>query len=170
MTLDKVKYTNDGRVYVEYHKKSGKQKGYKFKVFGTIEKCPNCGVMFFARDTMRKKGHFCSVKCANAGEFSNKWKGGIRKDGHGYLLKFSPNHPNKNSSNRVFLHRLIMEKQLGRFLEHTELVHHIDGNILNNNIKNLGFTNRANHSRWHAKMEDRQRDALGKFVPVGSKL
>lgn len=60
---------------------------------------------------------------------------------NGYLL-FS-------DSNRYF-HRWVMEKHLGRRLTKEEVVHHIDGNKLNNKIKNLKlFKNQAEHHAHH---------------------
>lgn len=57
------------------------------------------------------------------------------------------------SSNRVAEHRLVMEKKLGRKLKPTEIVHHKDGNKLNNDIDNLVLTTRSSHINEH-------RDAL----------
>jgi len=47
------------------------------------------------------------------------------------------------------LHRIIMEKYLGRALDIDEIVHHIDGNGLNNDINNLQVMTRSEHSRHH---------------------
>lgn len=37
----------------------------------------------------------------------------------------------------VFEHQLVMEEALGRFLEPHEMIHHIDGDKLNNKLSNL---------------------------------
>jgi hypothetical protein len=47
------------------------------------------------------------------------------------------------------IHRLVMEKYLKRKLTSQELVHHIDGNPNNNDIKNLEITTRAKHAKTH---------------------
>ena len=52
-------------------------------------------------------------------------------------------------NNRKPEHRLVMEKYLGRELSPNEIVHHIDGNKLNNDISNLVLTNRASHLKIH---------------------
>lgn len=48
------------------------------------------------------------------------------------------------------VHRWVMEKSLGRKLFYEEVVHHIDGNKLNNRIKNLKlFSCQEEHDRYH---------------------
>ena len=46
-------------------------------------------------------------------------------------------------------HRLVMEEKLGRKLQSNELVHHKDGNIFNNDPKNLELMSRNEHGRLH---------------------
>lgn len=48
-------------------------------------------------------------------------------------------------------HRLVMEQYLGRKLKRTEVVHHKDGNKLNNAIENLELMSLSDHSRMHMK-------------------
>lgn len=50
---------------------------------------------------------------------------------------------------QVRLHRYIMECYLGRKLTKDEIVHHKDGNKLNNNISNLELLSRAEHIKKH---------------------
>lgn len=87
------------------------------------------------------------------------WRGGrkIRKDG--YVLVMAPEgHPypinsGKNKTGYILEHRLIMEQHLGRYLEPTEVVHHIDGNPTNNNVDNLQlFSSQNEHiKKAHGK-------------------
>lgn len=65
------------------------------------------------------------------------WRGGITFDKNGYVLIHKPNHPFKNVRGYVQLHRLIMEKHLGRYLIPTEIVHHINGIKTENVFSNL---------------------------------
>lgn len=50
---------------------------------------------------------------------------------------------------QVRLHRYIMECYLGRKLTKDEIVHHKDGDKLNNNISNLELLSRAEHIKKH---------------------
>ncbi len=54
-----------------------------------------------------------------------------------YIFLYAPERPNCNIRGFVQLHRLIMEDVLGRYLDKDEVVHHIDGNRLNNFEENL---------------------------------
>ena len=50
---------------------------------------------------------------------------------------------------RIYLHRFIVECYLGRKLKDNEIVHHIDGNILNNDIENLEVITQSIHFSKH---------------------
>jgi hypothetical protein len=69
----------------------------------------------------------------------------------GYIKVIKPKeHPNKGRY--IFLHRLVMEKKIGRYLTPIERVHHIDGNKQNNNPDNLQlFKNQSEHGKGIAK-------------------
>ena len=51
-------------------------------------------------------------------------------------------------------HRLIMERHIGRILKRNELVHHINGDGRDNNIKNLKIMTRKQHSLYHRQRGD----------------
>ena len=77
--------------------------------------------------------------------FISNIKGGIF-----YLVKFKNGYNKKGNAK---LHRLIMEEHLGRKLKSSEVVHHIDGNKLNNDISNLKVMTRGEHSKLHRKQD-----------------
>jgi hypothetical protein len=56
---------------------------------------------------------------------------------NGYLQVYVGKHPMANKRGYVPLHRLIMQGLLGRLLEMNEIVHHKNGNTLDNRICNL---------------------------------
>jgi transposase-like protein len=72
------------------------------------------------------------------GENHGSWKGGISKNGDGYILIRDQSFPEMlNRSGYVLQHRLEMAKYLNRPLTKNESVHHIDGDKENNDISNL---------------------------------
>jgi len=81
------------------------------------------------------------------GEAHCNWNGGFWINSDGYIKVAKPkDHPCK--SRYVFLHRLIIEKKIGRYLEQTEVIHHKDGNKQNNAEENLElFLNQSKHAK-----------------------
>src|SRR3990167_2912844 len=76
---------------------------------------------------------------------------GVKFSSHGRKLIYCPNHPHCHKNKYVYEHRLIMEKYLGRYLKRDEDVHHVDGNIKNNKIKNLKVLSHKKHTSLHNK-------------------
>ena len=73
---------------------------------------------------------------------------------NGYILVYCPTHPKAIRSGSwegyMYEHRLVAEETLGRTLTDKEVVHHIDGNRINNSPENLIVMSNAEHSRLHA--------------------
>lgn len=67
-----------------------------------------------------------------------------------YECELAKGHPKANHDGYVYVHILVAEKKLGRYLTSKEVVHHIDENKLNNNPDNLlVFTSKAEHTAYH---------------------
>jgi hypothetical protein len=90
------------------------------------------------------------------GTKANHWKGG-KSIRDGYLYIYCPTHPHATKDKYVCEHRLVMEKHVGRILLPSEVVHHINGNKLDNRIENLmlypsiGVHTRENHIKRNKK-------------------
>jgi hypothetical protein len=85
------------------------------------------------------------------GKGNCRWNGGKSIDKGGYITIWTNIHPNRAQNNRVREHRLVVEKRIGRLLEKTEFVHHIDKNKQNNRITNLMvFASHSAHTRYES--------------------
>ena len=70
--------------------------------------------------------------------------------GVGYMYCYNPSHPLANKAGKVYEHRYVMSKHLGRWLTTEEVVHHKDGDKTNNKLENLELTNHQEHAILHA--------------------
>ena len=83
--------------------------------------------------------------------FRGAWKGG-RIQVNGYVMLHKPEHPFCANNDYVYEHRIVMEKNIGRYLTDKEVIHHINDNTLDNRIENLMlFNTNGNHLKFHAK-------------------
>jgi len=62
---------------------------------------------------------------------------------------YIPEHPKCNNRGYVLRYRFIMEQSIGRFLDSNELVHHKNGNKLDDRIINLDIMTRSDHAKHH---------------------
>lgn len=76
--------------------------------------------------------------------------GSTWKTREGYIREFAPCHPNSTSDGSAFQHRIVMAVHLGRKIERDEVVHHKNGNRMDNRIENLELMKLVNHVRHHA--------------------
>ena len=87
-------------------------------------------------------------------KFGVRKQNGRKTTQEGYVKIFSPDHPNRDANKYVYEHRLVMEKKLERHLTKKEVVHHIDGDKLNNKIQNLElFESAQKHKAFHKKID-----------------
>jgi hypothetical protein len=122
----------------------------KYRSFGTIIQCVECGDDAFARAD-RTVVH-CGKSCSMVGSGSPHWKGG-RKNHRGRILLKDRNNPMADSNGYVYEHRVLAAKAMGRPLGSDEHVHHIDMDTTNNNNFNLLVCDSSYHRWLHVQYE-----------------
>lgn len=111
--------------------------------------CDYCGKMFFRQvcyDKRKNKHIFCCKECEaefrKLNNTTSEWRGGHigKTTGYKYI---------RVNGKDIGEHILVMITHLGRPLEKNEVVHHIDGNKLNNSLENLQLMTRKEHAKLH---------------------
>lgn len=110
--------------------------------------CKACGVSFKAWRKTQALCKECYSIAKNTGFQKNPYE---NANGGGYCWK----------------HRKIAEETLGRKLKSHEVVHHIDGNTLNNDLANLLILTRRKHGKLHSYLRE-QRVIIEKSINENS--
>jgi len=77
--------------------------------------------------------------------------GHTKSHNRGYVVVYVPKHPHAHKDGYVMLHTVIMERNIGRYLEDDEVVHHINHNRKDNRINNLQLMKKKEHMSMHMK-------------------
>jgi hypothetical protein len=122
--------------------------------------------------SLARKKYLKSNNIKMNGNKNPNWKGGIMYDKKRKLI-YSPNHPRPDFLKKYcYEYRLIVEKKLGRYLKPNEIVHHKNGDITDNRLKNLQLMTQKEHINLHRKQGDmnlkykqkHNRDKKGRFI------
>lgn len=113
--------------------------------------CVFCGKMFFAKHKTKK---YCGLECRKGFDKANRKKVyddcSVTTDNR-YLRLCSGKYKNER------LHRHIAKKYFGDEAVKGMVVHHIDGNRLNNEIENLQLMTNKEHVSLHSKQQAEKR-------------
>ena len=108
--------------------------------------CVVCGTMF--RPRWYGKARFCGMLCAH------RWTAKNRKTTKGYVITakgykalYLPSHPRAMKTGYLLEHRLVAEGIVGRPLKTTEVVHHLNGDRMDNRPENLEILDRRVHDQ-----------------------
>jgi len=125
-------------------------------------KCPNCKKIRlldkYNTEQRIREGRFTGLCCKCNGlnytlEKGRLWRGGRNLGSSGHirvkLLRNSKYIEMACKDGYILEHRLIMAIRIGRLLTPDEVVHHIDGDMCNNDFSNLQLMSRKEHSKLH---------------------
>lgn len=116
-----------------------------------VRYCARCTKPFH-RHNGNTKAKYCSIVCACRDRNTPRHQSRAGKQGSLYNIKLRGVNVQAKTYIKFFgkhKHRAVMGNSVGRELLPSEIVHHIDGNRHNNNIKNLRLLTRREHAMVH---------------------
>lgn len=102
------------------------------------------------------------------GSTNPNFNGGKYIDDKGYIRTLRPEHPFANRG-YVYEHRLVAERELGRYLQPWETVHHINEVKLDNRWSNFYLTTVPEHSSIHREGKAKSKAHRAKMRKVAKK-
>jgi uncharacterized protein (DUF1330 family) len=99
------------------------------------------------------------------GEKNGRWVGGETLR-NGYVMVYCPDHPKAHGS-YVRKHRLVIEQQIGRYLDRSEVIHHLRSKTDNEPKDLMAFASQSAHLRFQ---KNESNVALSEIVFDGRKL
>lgn len=100
------------------------------------------------RRVKSNKGWFKKGHQMQKGVKNSRWNGGRTKNFKGYIFIKQPHHPFCNSQGYIFEHRLVVEAQIGRYLEPKNETHHLGAKDDNRPQMLMAFVNTGAHKRF----------------------
>lgn len=84
----------------------------------------------------------------------------------GYVLIKEPNHPLSDKRGYIYKHRLVASNIYGVEVVRNAVIHHIDGNRLNNSPKNLYLFSSHSEHMFNHRSENSTRRAFNETNPI----
>lgn len=110
---------------------------YDRECLSTRRYCPECGARIEARATRCRP---CSLRARTQPRMHQ-----------GYLTIRDPGHPLANVKGYVFVHRKVLHAA-GVEIPTGHVVHHKNGDRLDNRIENLAVLSKSEHAKLHARL------------------
>jgi len=99
-------------------------------------------------ESAKRRGYNGHHTEGKRGAENHNWRGGVRIINGYRQIKVNDG---RTKSGYVCEHRLVMERHIGRQLLPNEVVHHLNGNKLDNRLENLELLTHSEHARLHGE-------------------